>query len=508
MQITGAFFAAIFLAVSAPFASSANESPSPGTFVESGFPVLEIVLAGFTEDEIHRSSWQGNVSCRLRADGKEYSSTAQIKGRGNYTWAQEKRPYAIKLDEKQDWFGFGAAKDWVLLANYTDETHLRNYFAFTLAAGFNFAFSPKAAHAQVFINGEYKGIYLITEKVEIDSRRLDIDVTRGDLLVELDNNYGYGETELITTKLGNLLVVKDPDAEEFDRKAREAGSGITFLKAKQFVKTQINLFEKGLKNGDSLSEIGKHMDIDSLVDWYIFNEILKNDDSVFNSSIYMYSRCGDKLYMGPVWDYDLCLAGIDRFGNRDPEGLQFLENPWERTGNWFLYLAERDDFNELVKARWRELYSSTLFSDSIEELKRVQILLREQVPYDIDIWDNRGVFVKMSDYNEAVGYLRHYINARINWLNSVWGDPEATLTPAATPEPSESPTPEATDEPEATPASAGETPPVSTAIPSENNTGKGAGGGCGAFSGTQALFVLLFAACSGAAAARPKKRDR
>ena len=505
-QITGAFLTVIIFAANAPFVSlAAKNTPSPSDIISQDFPVLEITLDGYEEDGILRDDWQG-MSCRLTADGKVLESTAKIKGRGNYTWAQAKRPYAIKLDAKQDWFGFGAAKDWVLLANYTDETHLRNFYAFTLAAGFNFAFTPQVRHAQVFINGSYAGLYLITEKIEIDSKRVNINIANGDLLLELDNNYGSGEPEVFSSRFDNLFVVKDPDGEaEFNEKTAEKGTDITFSRAKRFAKTQLNAFESGLEHGVSLDKLNEYIDIASLVDWYIFNEIMKNDDSVFTSSMYLNSRYGDKLYMGPVWDYDISLAGISRFNNRDSSGFIFLENPWSRSGNWFLYLAVRDDFNDLVKARWRELYSSSLFRDSMEELKRVQVLLRTQQPYDEAVWNNGGVFVKMSDYNEAVGYLRHFITSRISWLNSVWGDAAVTPGPATTPEPPATDTPIPTETPAITePAAETATPDPAKETP-EDGSGASSARGCGG-AAAGPLFIALPAAV--ALAVRAKKRRR
>lgn len=456
LRITGALLAAVIFAVNAPFVVFAKDKPTPDLFINDSFPVLEIKLDGYHEVDIERSDWKP-MTCRLTEGGKVFETTAQIKGRGNYTWAQSKRPYAIKLDEKQSWFGFGSAKDWVLLANYTDETHLRNFYAFTLASGFGFAFTPKVRHAQVFINGRYIGLYLITEKNEIDDKRLDIDVTKGDVLVELDNNYGSGEPDVIVSTMGNVFVIKDPDSEEFKEKAGAANTSVTFAKAKRFVKTRINNFETGLIEGAPLDQLDKYIDIDSLVDWYIFNEIMKNDDSVFNSSIFLNSRYEDKLYMGPVWDYDIALAGIDRFNNLDPSGLEFLENPWERSGNWFIFLAERDDFVELVKARWRELYSSTLFADSMTELDRTYDLLVTQKPYDSDLWNDAGVFVKKANYAGAVEFLKNFIDSRIEWLNGVWGDENAT--PGATP---------------ADPTPAGQTPADDPTPGQENSPGPAA----------------------------------
>lgn len=473
VRIAGVLLAVMLFAAGTPFCTYtayAAEVPSRKQVEASGLPVLDITLDGYGEDDIHRSAWQP-AYCRLDMKGEVLETGAQIKGRGNYTWAQEKRPYAIKLDVKQKWFGFSGARDWVLLADYTDETHLRNYFAFTLASGFRFSFTPKVQHAHVYINGEYKGLYLIAEKVEIDDKRVDIDVTRGDLLLELDNNYGYSEPEQISTPMGNLLVVKDPDSEEYRMKAEEAGSKLSFAAAKRFVKKCISAFENGLLENAPLEELGNYIDLTSLVDWYIFNEIMKNDDSVFNSSVYLYSRFDDKLYMGPVWDYDISLAGIDRYTNLDSTGLQYLDNPWERQGNWFLYLLNRDDFVSMVKARWTELYGSTLFSDSLKKLNDTASAIRKDVSYDYALYDNRGVFVNMADYSEACNYLMNYITERITWLNSEWGDGSSGELHYETPKPEATQEPEPTPgEPEITEAPKDQTPgPEVTAEPFPQN---------------------------------------
>ncbi|MBP1586901.1 MAG: CotH kinase family protein [Clostridia bacterium] len=447
---------------------------TPASLIAQGYSVLELTLDGYQEYDIEKDSWR-RLTCKLSFDGRSIERTAQIKGRGNYTWGQPKRPYAIKCDEKTNWFGFGAAKDWVLLANITDQTKLRNYLAFELASKLRFGFTPKARAAHLFINGNYNGLYLITEKVEIDDRRVNISVSHGDVLLELDNNYGYGEPENFSTQFGNLYVVKDPSRDEFERKAAEKGTDLTFDKAVRDARQNLRNFENSITERKTLDIIGKYMDLDTLVDWYIFNEIMKNDDTLFNSSIYLYNVYGDKLYMGPVWDYDLALAGIDRFNNLDTTGLHFLDNSWGRP-NWFIDLLNRKDFVNLVKTRWTQLSNQGILRDWLALVSTAAAELAPQVQYDVDVWNNTGVFVLSDNYAESVKLLSDFMQARVSWLNGEWYD--ESVTPA-TSGPTQAPTP--TPTPGSTPASAASSTPTSdpstTPKPGGNPTGKPTGDG-------------------------------
>ncbi|MBQ2307245.1 MAG: CotH kinase family protein [Clostridia bacterium] len=216
----------------------------PAELSKDGFAVLEIDLDGYTEEEIHRSTWLP-ITYTLRYDGVILKDeSAQIKGRGNYTWGMPKRPYAVKCDKRTDWFGFGAARDWVLLANITDQTLMRNQVAHTLAGLFGFAFACECRPAHVFIEGRYNGLYLITEKVEIDKARLALEDRAGDILLELDNNYGWGEPDAFQTDFGNLYVPKDPTNEEL--KADKENTTVTFKRALSNARQKINDFEQAV----------------------------------------------------------------------------------------------------------------------------------------------------------------------------------------------------------------------------------------------------------------------
>ena len=411
---------------------------TPEALSENGFAVLEISLDGFSEEEIHRSEWL-HITYTLRFDGKVLSAeSAQIKGRGNYTWGQAKRPYAIKCDKKTDWFGFGAAKDWVLLANITDQTQMRNLIAFTLAGKFNFDFTPQCRPAHVFIDGEYNGLYLITEKVEIDNERLNIDYLNGDILFELDNNYGWGEPDNFESALGNLFVPKDPSKEELDN---EPEKNVSFKQAIRNAKNKIDNFENSISQYKGFKDFSQYMDMDSLVEWYIFNEIMKNDDTLFNSSIYLYNDYDGKLHMGPVWDYDLAMGGIDRNDgkNVDPTGFMFLENYWGRP-NWMEYVLKSTTFNNMVSERWKELYYSGAFEYIVAFLETQREYLRSEYDINYSRWGRSGVFVPDDSFDESVDRLKNFIVNRVEWLNSQWNGSDVTpepveITPSPTKEP-------------------------------------------------------------------------
>ncbi|OQC04744.1 MAG: CotH protein [Bacteroidetes bacterium ADurb.Bin090] len=134
------------------------------------------------------------LPCVVEIDGKEmyadYIGTARIRGRGNSTWLwYDKKPYRIKLDEKAKILGLGSNKDWVLLANYRDPTNLMNAFGFEMASWLGLPFTNHTRFVEVTLNGDYIGLYQLTEQVEQAGDRVDIDVNEG-VLLSLDKDDG------------------------------------------------------------------------------------------------------------------------------------------------------------------------------------------------------------------------------------------------------------------------------------------------------------------------------
>ncbi len=148
-----------------------------------------------------------------------FRETMQIQGHGNSTWTMPKKPYNLKLDSKQNILGMAASKKWVLLANYDDKTMMRNALAFYFSQMFQMEWTPNSKFVELYLNGIYEGVYQVTEKVEIDPNRLNIDELddtdnsgielTGGYLLEIDSF--EGATFVFHTPKGLPVDSDDPD---------------------------------------------------------------------------------------------------------------------------------------------------------------------------------------------------------------------------------------------------------------------------------------------------------
>lgn len=306
----------------------------------NGLPVITID----TKNGVGITSKDTYVSCVVTfydPDGEGgylFDKTGQIKGRGNSTWSRfDKKPYKIKFDEKQEFFDYGKARDWVLLADYIDNTLLRNNLAYNVGGVFSeLGTSPNAKNVEVYLNGEYRGVYLLCEQIEINKHRVPItDPTTGantSFLVEMD---GWADG----------TCVKVPDALKGDRK-------YSIKEPEPVTAGQINYIEQYLKScisavqGSDYEAVKELIDVKSFAQAYIVFELFKNPDTDY-SSFYMYKDVDGKLKCGPIWDFDMSVGNVAH----KKEGVIFGDPAllWSATKNpWFKGLVSFDGFRALI----------------------------------------------------------------------------------------------------------------------------------------------------------------
>ena len=193
-----------------------------------------------------------------------------IRGRGNSTWFNPKRPYQIKFDNKTSILGLPEDRKWVLLAEYSDKSLMRNKIAYEMGAISNLDYTPKGEYVEVFLNNEHKGTYVLAQKVEESNNRVNI----GDegYLIEIDQDYRVDPDDVFFTPTiftqqyyTNVFNIKAPnisyDTPEFT-----------------LIEDHINSFEAVLFGPDFTDpDVGyrSYIDIDSFVDWFLINEIAK-----------------------------------------------------------------------------------------------------------------------------------------------------------------------------------------------------------------------------------------
>lgn len=321
---------------------------------------------GITSKEVYKSATmriQGNDNFNS-TNSTLYDGGISIRGRGNSTWnmSYSKLPYKIKLDTKTDLFGFGTSKHWALLANYMDESLLRNKTSYDLSGTMGMVYL-KSANVEVILNGVYAGNYQLVGNVRIDKSRVNIhnwedtasDVAKAiakkenikgdakdaleDYLTEhLDwitsgsvtyngQTYRIGDyytglpknTDGSVDVSGGFLFELDAYYDEKSKFTTNAKQPIMF-KNPEYAETNTTMFNtakeyiQAVEDSFNASDFyatyqgeKKHytdlVDMDSLVRYLMLNEFYWNTETM-KKSTYMYKDLGGKLFIGPVWDMD------------------------------------------------------------------------------------------------------------------------------------------------------------------------------------------------------------
>jgi hypothetical protein len=340
-----------------------------------------------------------------------------IKLRGNSTMFMPKLPYKIKFETKQELLGDYAEKDWVLLANFADQTLVRNALAFNLSKELDLGFTPSVNFVDLYINGVYQGNYLLTDQIEVTNDRVDIEENSPAIdtgyLIEYDMRlYDVGldnTTENYFMVDYVPMVIKSPDISDSHY------SNDQYL----FIKDYMNNLYQILKNKGDYSEL---IDEASFIDWFIVNEFLKNVDSGY-SSVYFHKDKSGLLKMGPVWDFDLSSGNYGHLQEdlRGPEG--FYTARYDKN-IFFLHLMEYPAFRANLKIRWNEVYDLILANiesiyplvDSMARSRYLNFELWNIIGSNLD-WYTAPEILTLDAYEEQVYFLIDFLTKRAEWLN-------------------------------------------------------------------------------------------
>lgn len=337
--------------------------------------------------------------------GYQYEGMAEVSGRGNTSWEEVKRPYKIKLLEKEGLLGMDRSKKWVLLANYNNPSLMRNKLLFDLAADMGIA-APESFWVDLIVNGEYAGNYQLTEHIDFETV---IGLKEG-LLLELDEY--YDEEVKFRSSKGQPVMLHEPI--DSDR----AGKAVSV--AEQFV----NAFERAIDSPDFSTEyLGRQarysdlFDMDSLAGYWVVNELFYNCDFMRKSAWFYIDPLG-KAFMGPVWDNDWSS------GNPPCED-------WDRWSTlWFDVEAQKDNW-------YRSLIKDPAFRKKAREIyweyrERIGEIVAEDGIINKDYWllyeaalSNDRLWKYGDGYEADVTLLRDWLTNRIEWLDRQFATEES-----------------------------------------------------------------------------------
>ncbi len=349
-------------------------------FMQSALPSMSIVLnEGESMDTINADK-EARIGATVSIDGTEGGTydlaplAIEMKTRGNTTFWPDKKPYQIKFDKKQDLFGMGKAKKWILLANYYDGTSVRTKVFFDLADEIGLEYSGKSTFVDLYIDGDYRGVYQITEKIEIGSTRVDLKDEYGVVLEMEDNTRTDVANDIFftTNEADKDILYKDYvfDFEDVSTPERLAKRN----EIMDFVEGRINGLEAEMYSADpDWDVISSMIDVDSFALYYLLNEYGEQVDCMLASTYYYIDGPGDVLHCGPVWDFDrVC-------GFNDPiaKNTDFVKNMNDytdgRRAEWYKELFRNPEFvkrvNELYEERAKAAFDTAKVNAAIDALQ-------------------------------------------------------------------------------------------------------------------------------------------
>lgn len=308
--------------------------------------------SGITDKETYRHSTVSILNTE-----EEWTMTdvpAGVRGRGNSSWGMPKKPYRIKFDKKQSVLGSSyKSKSWTLIANYSDRTLARNYLAYEMGDKLDgIAYSSMHKFVDLYLNGEYLGVYLLCDQLQVGEGKVAIDESVAE---DGDNGYFLEKDDRAPSEggvegqdwfyaCGECYAFKSPDPEsELFLQNKETQVAFITDYLTQCIDTILDK-EK------AWSEVESLIDVNSFVDSYVVDELFANNDCG-HTSCYFHKDKGGKLVKGPLWDFDIAAGNINyNMGNADT--CPYDAELWAANNfSWYDRLLKREEFVELVKQR-------------------------------------------------------------------------------------------------------------------------------------------------------------
>lgn len=355
-----------------------------------------------------------NATVTITGPGAVAARPTRIRGRGNTTWEQPKKPYRLNLGTAASLVpGLPADRDWVLLANYVDPSMLRTLIAMDLGvAATPMPWTPRFRYVQLVLNGAWLGVYQLGEHVKTASNRVAIttaaagDTTglavTGGYTLEIDvRGYDAGDPGFITPQ-GVKVVYDSPGGSVPEQAA--------------YISGHVQAFENTLYSAswlDPTTGYARYVDMQSWASWYLINELSMNQDSWFYSSCKFYkvrdtADAMGKLYFGPLWDFDLSM------GRQSGNAAQRPPTGWHtRTGaKWFNRMLDDPAFRTVVQQRWTPI-KARLAATTPSLIDAAAASIYYSQGRDQRAWTNPAVTGR-----DDPAAIKAWLTARAAWLDA------------------------------------------------------------------------------------------
>jgi spore coat protein CotH len=424
-------------------------------FTSSNLPIITINTNGqsisdepkITADMGIIYNGAGEIN-RMMDPKNNYNGKVGIELRGSTSQSFPKKPYGFETrdntgeDLDVSLLGMPKESDWTLNATYNDKSLMRDGLAYILA-GSVMEYAPRVRYCELVLNNSYMGIYLLIEKIKRDKSRVDIskmevtdnsgDALTGGYIIKLDKTTGsnsrsgwFSRYKPFTGALKNTYFQYEYPSVDNITDAQ-----------KNYIQNHIHNVEDVIASNDYkniISGYRKYIDVNSLMDFIIINELTKNPDGYRLSTFFYKERDSDggKLKLGPVWDFNLGFGNVDYCTQGNPEGLVIQDfnkvcpNDGWVIHFWWKKFLDDPDFYDSLKRRWQHLRKNQFSLEKInQKVDSISSLLAGPQVRNFTKWPVMGKYVWPNyyigkSYNEEVNWLKWWIANRINYLDNVW----------------------------------------------------------------------------------------
>ena len=415
----------------------------PLIFTSSNLPIVVINTLGQTIVDDPRivcdmgviDNGFGNINS-INDTFNDYNGKISIEFRGSSSLYFDKKSYGLETQDtlgnnnNVSILGMPVENDWILYAPYSDKSLMRNFLAYNLGRKMG-NYSPRTVFCELIVNNDYKGIYILTEKIKrdndrIDIAKLDVDDLAGDSLTG-----GYILKIDRTSPGGMYWTSNFPNigGGALDIQYCYPDPSVMLPEQLEYIEGYVDSFEYALSGPnfmDSLIGYSKYIDVNSFIDLYIINEFSKNIDG-YRLSTYMYKDRDDnggKLTMGPFWDYNLAFGNAEYCDAGITSGWEVNTGCGYNNPFWFERLLDDTTYQNKLKCRWDYLRQRSFHLDSIFNfIDSMAIYLNDAQQRNFQKWDILGNYVWPNyyignTYQDEIQFLKTWIGGRLMWIDS------------------------------------------------------------------------------------------
>ncbi|MEE9167920.1 MAG: CotH kinase family protein [Candidatus Neomarinimicrobiota bacterium] len=418
-------------------------------FVSSNLPI--VIINTYGQDIVDETRIVAHMGVIDNGPGQrnyltdsynDYDGQINIEIRGSSAQMFPKKQYALETqDENGDnlnvsLLGLPPENDWILYAPYSDKSLIRNALTYEISRRMD-RYASRSLFCELMLNGDYRGVYVLMEKIKRDSNRVNIARLETENVggSELTGGYILKIDKLAGENVGGWYSPYHPYPNAWQRIYYQyhypKPDEIT-PEQERYIQDFIGHFENTMASenyAEPQSGYANIIDVSSFVDFIIVNEVTKNIDG-YRLSTFMYkdrdSR-GGKLTMGPVWDFNLAFGNANYFEGSSTEGWQLEFNqPYDfsQIPFWWSRICQDTTFISILNYRWLNLRLDVLSETRLfSVIDSMTTYLSEAEKRNFDRWPVLGTYVWPNafigqTYEHEVHYLRDWITSRLKWMDN------------------------------------------------------------------------------------------